>query len=63
MRFELQQVGAEWIVARSGVELARFESQQLALEDVAARLEAEGDPEAPNGLSLNFARPAAADET
>lgn len=57
MRFELQQVGAEWVVARDGVELARFETQQLALDDVAARLQAEGDPGAPNGLSLNFAPP------
>lgn len=54
MRFELQQVGDEWAVQRDGCELARFDCQQQALADIAARMEAEADPGAPAELGLRF---------
>ncbi len=38
MRFEVVEESGEWIVRRGGEELARFEDQEKALADVAARL-------------------------
>jgi hypothetical protein len=54
MRFVVQQLGAEWAVMAEGRELARFESQQGALADIRARLEATSDPQARASLSLRY---------
>jgi hypothetical protein len=55
MRFVVQQLDQGWAVVADDRELARFESQQLALADVAARLAAAPDPREPTALSLRYA--------
>jgi hypothetical protein len=38
MKYEVIENGGEWIVCSDGVELARFDAQQAALDHVARRL-------------------------
>jgi hypothetical protein len=54
MRFVVQQLDNGWAVVADGRELARFDSQQRALADIAARLEAAPDPQEPAALSLRY---------
>jgi hypothetical protein len=56
MRYEVVESHGEWIVHHHGVEVARFESQNLALDEIARRLRQSGPPTAPASLSMRFAR-------
>lgn len=55
MKFEVVELGGEWIVSREGEELARFRAQDEALNDVAARL-SEVRADQPATLSMRYQR-------
>lgn len=55
MRYEVVEVDGEWIVRHSGVEVARFDGQNSALDDVARRLREANQPEALASFSMRFA--------
>jgi len=53
MRFEVVEEQDLWVVRSEGRELARFNDQDSALNDVAARLR-EADADAPAKLSVRY---------
>jgi hypothetical protein len=59
MKFEVIETGDAWIVQNEGVEEARFEAQEAALNHVAARLKDACPANAPVSLCMRFRAPAA----
>jgi|JI7StandDraft_1071085.scaffolds.fasta_scaffold2183910_1 hypothetical protein len=53
MRFEVVEVGDEWIVRGEDIELARFSDQESALNDVALRLR-DADASVPAALRVRY---------
>ena len=53
MKYEVIQMGGEWIVQTEGREVARFDEQSDALDHVASRLR-EGDPAAQASLRMRY---------
>jgi len=58
LRFEVHEVGGEWVVRDGQQELARFPEQLLALQDVARRF-GRTDRDGAASLRLNYAQRAA----
>ena len=54
MKFEVIEQGGTWIVQQQGEEVARFDRQVLALDDVARRLREAKVGEAGAGLSVCY---------
>lgn len=59
MRFEIHEVGGDWVVRDGQQELARFSEQHLALRDVALRF-GETDRDSAASLRLSYTRRAEA---
>ena len=55
MKFEVIECSGGWIVRRDGVELARFDEQLEALNDIAERLRAASEVEASYSLAMRYA--------
>lgn len=55
MKFEVVECAGEWIVRREGQEVARFATQDEALNDVAARLR-DADATQPASLAMRYQR-------
>lgn len=53
MRFEVVEESGEWSVRSDGRELARFNDQDTALQDVAARLR-DADSSIPASISVRY---------
>lgn len=53
MRYEVVENFGEWIVRRGGEEVARYDDQDKALNDVAERLREVGEGE-PASLSVQY---------
>ena len=53
MRFEIVEQAGEWIVRQEGAELARFDAQAKALQDVAVRMR-DADRTKPAALVLRY---------
>lgn len=53
MRYEVVEEDEAWIVRSEGCELARFERQTEALNDVAARLR-DADTSEPSALTVHY---------
>ncbi|MGZ3376883.1 MAG: hypothetical protein ACXU8S_09815 [Phenylobacterium sp.] len=56
MKFEVVEDDGDWIVRRDGVEVARFDDQELALADVAERLRGDrhAEPELRYSLTMRY---------
>jgi hypothetical protein len=52
--YEVVEAAGEWIVRRSGQEIARFEAQSAALKAVAERMRDEAEPDQPATFSMRF---------
>lgn len=57
MRYEVVEELGEWVVRNEGGELARYEDQDRALQDVADRLR-DADTAEPASLSVRYSRKA-----
>lgn len=55
MRYDIIETAGAWIIKCDGIELAAYDNEQAALEDISLRLE-QGRP-TPAALSLHFERP------
>ncbi len=53
MRFEVVEDSGEWSVRNDGRELARFEDQDAALQDVADRMR-DADSSVPASISVRY---------
>ena len=53
MKYEVIEAGGEWVVRHLGLEVARFEAQRLALQDISERLK-EDAPAGVASLALKF---------
>lgn len=53
MQFEVVELEGEWVVCSEGCELARFQDQAAALNDVAIRLKT-ANPDGPARLSVRY---------
>jgi hypothetical protein len=54
--YEVVETAGEWIVLRSGQEVARFSAQSAALQAVSERLREERTPDAPASFAIRFSR-------
>ncbi|RAK58715.1 hypothetical protein DJ021_02310 [Phenylobacterium hankyongense] len=54
MRYEVVESAGEWIVRHRGVEVARFERQGAALEEVARRLRGSPVEDESASLAMRF---------
>ena len=54
MKYEVIQSNGEWVVQSEGLELARYQDQSAALDDVAVRLREVDPGEAPVSLRVRY---------
>ena len=54
MKFEVIEMGGEWIVRRDGADLARYGDQLDALADIGERLREAGEAEASYSLAMRY---------
>lgn len=54
MRYEVIEQSGSWIVQQQGVEVARFDQQVLALDEVARRLRESGGSDGSASLSMRY---------
>ncbi len=54
MKYEVVEATGTWIVRCAGLEVARFDGQSAALQDVARRLRDETRPDGVTKLRLRF---------
>jgi hypothetical protein len=56
--YEVVEAGGEWIVRRSGLEVARYAAQSEALQAVAERMRREASPGDTASFAMRFGRTA-----